>query len=198
MSAAGRAAIFLDRDGTLNREVDYLRRVEDLELLPGVAPALRRLAEAGFALVVVTNQSGIGRGLLDEERLAAIHARLTRDLAAEGVELLDVLWCPHLPPEEPGGVECSCRKPAPGMLLEAARRHGLDLHRSWMVGDSLRDAEAGVAAGVRAALVRTGKPLPDGPRALGSAEVPLLPNLEALADLVLDGGHEPQGRKRER
>ncbi|MBL6721130.1 MAG: D-glycero-beta-D-manno-heptose 1,7-bisphosphate 7-phosphatase [Planctomycetes bacterium] len=185
MSAAGRAAIFLDRDGTLNREVDYLRRVEDLELLPGVARALERLSAAGFALVVVTNQSGIGRGLLDEEQLAAIHARLRVELRSEGVELLDVLWCPHLPPEEPGGEACACRKPAAGMLLEAARRHGLDLERSWTVGDSLRDAEAGAAAGTRPALVRTGKPLPEECFDPEGAPVPILADLMAFAERVL-------------
>lgn len=187
MSAPDRAAIFLDRDGTLNREVDYLRRVEDFELLPGVAAALLRLAEAGFVLVVVTNQSGIGRGLLDEARLGAIHARLREELLASGVKLLDVLWCPHLPQDAPGGEACSCRKPAPGLLLEAARRHGLSLERSWMVGDSLRDAQAGVAAGARPALVRTGKPLPREPLTVDGIPIPLFTDLGAFADAVLTG-----------
>lgn len=153
-----RAAVFLDRDGTLNRELDYLGDPERLELLPGVLSALARLAAAGLALVVVTNQSGIARGFFDERDLAAVNARLERELAAAGIRLDGIECCPHHPDHGPaGGTACDCRKPAPGMLLRAARRLDLDLERSWTVGDSLRDLEAGRAAGTRAVLVRTGK-----------------------------------------
>jgi D-glycero-D-manno-heptose 1,7-bisphosphate phosphatase len=150
-----RPAVFLDRDGTLNREVDYLADPEAFELLPGVGPALVRLAEARFALVVVTNQSGVARGLLDEETLARVHARMHADLAAFGVTLDGVEWCPHHP--EFGSPGCDCRKPSPGMILRAARRLDLDLPASWVVGDALRDLRAGEAAGTRSVLVRTGK-----------------------------------------
>ena len=156
---SGRPAVFLDRDGTLVREVDFLVHPDELELLPGAAEAVADLARAGFAIVLVTNQSGVARGYLDEERLAEIHARLAELLAAHDARLDLVLYCPHHP--DHGGPEhrraCECRKPAPGMTLEAIRRLELDAAASWTIGDSLRDAQAGLAAGTRAILVRTGK-----------------------------------------
>jgi D-glycero-D-manno-heptose 1,7-bisphosphate phosphatase len=158
-SAARRPAVFLDRDGTLVREVDYLRAPAELELL-AVGAGLRALAEAGFALVLVTNQSGVARGYLDEETLAAIHSRLAELLAREGVALEGVEYCPHHPEHgaPPYRADCDCRKPRPGMLLRAAERLGLDLARSWTIGDSERDLLAGEAAGLRGGvLVRTGK-----------------------------------------
>ena len=159
-AAAGRRrAVFLDRDGTLNDEVDYLASPGDFRLLPGVASGLRVLAEAGFALVVVTNQSGVARGILDEETLAKINARMRAELSAAGVELDAVYYCPHHP--EIGApyfrADCTCRKPGPGMLLEAAAHLDLDLERSFAVGDSLRDLEAARAVRVEPILVRTGK-----------------------------------------
>lgn len=157
--SARRRAVLLDRDGTLNREVDYLADPDRFELLPGVGPGLRRLADAGFALVVVTNQSGVARGLLDEGTLDRIHRRMAEDLRPHGVALDLVLHCPHHPSLGAGYFrgDCSCRKPRPGMLLEAAARLDLDLDRSWCVGDSRRDLEAAAAVGARSILVRTGK-----------------------------------------
>ena len=153
-------AVFLDRDGTLIDELGFLARPEGLRLLPGVGAAVRRLNEAGRTVIVVTNQSGIARGLFGEGELAAIHARLATELARDGAHLDDVLYCPHHPREgvPPWRSACTCRKPAPGLVLEAARRHGLDLAASWMIGDSRRDLECGTRAGVRGSiLVRTGK-----------------------------------------
>lgn len=155
-----RRAVFLDRDGTLIDELGFLARPEDLRLYPCAGPAVRRLNEAGYAAIVVTNQSGIARGLFGEPELAAIHARLALELARHGAHLDDVLHCPHHPREghAPWRRECTCRKPAPGLVLEAARRHDLDLAHSWMIGDSLRDLECGARAGLGGAyLVRTGK-----------------------------------------
>ena len=156
---ARRPAVFLDRDGTINVEVDYLRRIEDLVLIPGSARAIARLNRAGYPVVAVTNQSGIARGLLDEQTLSEIHERLAVLLAAESAHLDAVFVCPHHPEhgEAPHRRDCDCRKPAPGLLFRAAEELGLDLARSWMVGDSLRDLEAGAAAGVRGILVGTGK-----------------------------------------
>jgi len=151
-----RPAVFLDRDGTINREVDYLSRVEDFELLPGAGDALRALQDAGFLLIVVTNQSGIARGMLDEARLEEIHAELARQLDAFGVVLDHVGHCPHHP-DCGERVECDCRKPRPGLLLEATRALDVDLTESYCVGDSLRDLTAGEALGVRGILVATGK-----------------------------------------
>ncbi|MEQ1894981.1 MAG: HAD family hydrolase [Planctomycetota bacterium] len=155
-----RPAVFLDRDGTLVDELGFLARAEDLRLLPGAAAAVGRLNERGLAVIVVTNQSGIARGLFGERELAEVHARLGQELARAGARLDDVLYCPHHPSEgaPPWRRHCECRKPAPGLVLEAARRHELGLAESWMIGDSLRDLECGARAGLAGSiLVRTGK-----------------------------------------
>lgn len=159
MDASLRPAVFLDRDGTVNVEVDYLADPAQLELIPGVAKAIARLNAAGLAVVLVTNQSGIARGMLSEERLAEIHERLAEMLAPEGARLDHIEYCPHHPTigGERYGRECDCRKPAPGMLRSACEALELDLERSWVVGDSLRDLSAGETLGVRGILVRTGK-----------------------------------------
>ena len=146
---ARRPAAFLDRDGTLVRDVGYARAPEQLELLPGVREGLARLRAAGFVLVVATNQSGIGRGLLDESAYAKQVARLD--------ELLGVAsrpdahyFCPHHPTEAQGRyrVDCECRKPKPGLFLRAIAELGVDPARSIAIGDSARDVEAARAAGV--------------------------------------------------
>ena len=159
--AAGRPAVFVDRDGTINEERGHVHRVADFRLLPGAVDGLRRLRDAGFALVVVTNQAGIARGLYDEAAYATLTAHLRALLARDGVELDGVYHCPHHPTHGRGAlrVACGCRKPAPGMLLRAAAELGLDLARSAIVGDSLGDLEAGRAAGVgRRVLVASGHP----------------------------------------
>jgi D-glycero-D-manno-heptose 1,7-bisphosphate phosphatase len=188
-SKAARPAVFLDRDGTLNREVDYLSRADEFEFLPGVPTALARLAQAGFALVVVTNQSGIARGKLDEATLGEIHRRMEQELAAEGVQLDGIEFCPHHPKVGPPAYRrtCGCRKPAPGMLLVAAAAHDLDLARSWTIGDSGRDLEAGHAAGTRAILVLTGKGRQELARLEGEGARPGLvaEDLVAAVELIL-------------
>jgi D-glycero-D-manno-heptose 1,7-bisphosphate phosphatase len=146
-----RAAVFLDRDGTLVVERGYLARSEDIELLPGVAQALRVLRAAGFALVVVSNQSGVGRGLFPLSRVYEAMARLRTLLRAEGVELDAVYFCPHRP--EAG---CDCRKPSAELLRRAAHNLGLSLRDSVMLGDKLLDVETGHAAGARGVLLRSG------------------------------------------
>jgi len=155
----GRPAVFLDRDGTLTVEGEWITRREALVLVPGAADALCTLARAGFALVLVTNQSAVARGLIDEEELAHIHAHLADLLAAGGARLDALYHCPHHPTEGLGvwRRECDCRKPKPGLVLRAARELDLDLSRSWMIGDAERDLQAGWAAGVRGVLVATGK-----------------------------------------
>ncbi|MCA9002467.1 MAG: HAD-IIIA family hydrolase, partial [Planctomycetes bacterium] len=132
-------------------------RVEDFEWIPGTMDALQALRQAGFQLVVVTNQSGIAQGLLTEQDLARIHAFMREKLSAAGIELAGVYHCPHHPSlgEKPG--PCPCRKPAPGLLLQAARDLDLDLKRCWMIGDSLRDLLAADAVDMPGILVRTGK-----------------------------------------
>ena len=152
-SGSTRRAIFLDRDGTLNVEVNYLHRIEDLELVPGAAEAVRALSRAGFLAVVVTNQAGIARGYYDEAALHTLHEEMQRRLAAEGARIDAFYFCPHHP--EFGGA-CECRKPAAGMLSQAAQDHGIDLARSWLIGDTSGDIGAGCAVGCRTVLVRSG------------------------------------------
>jgi len=155
VSKPANRAVFLDRDGTIVRDVDYLTSVDQLEILPGVARALARLRAAGFLLLVVTNQSAIARGRLSEEELARIHAELNRRLEARGTRIDAFYHCPHLP----GGVveayarECRCRKPEPGLIERAAREWDVDLGRSYVVGDSERDVEAGRRAGCATLLI---------------------------------------------
>ena len=141
----------MDRDGTLVREIGYLSDPDDLELLPGVAGALRAAHAAGAVVIVISNQSGIGRGLFSARRVHETMARLRELLRAEGVELDAIYFCPHRPEEG-----CVCRKPAPGLLERAAEDQQLSLRSSLMVGDKRLDAGTGQAAGALGALVRTG------------------------------------------
>ena len=153
-----RAAVFLDRDGTINEEVGYLDRMEKLQLIPGAAEAIRLINASGMKTVVVTNQSGVARGIFTESFVAETHARLGEMLRAEGASLDGIYYCPHHPTEGRGDYlrVCECRKPAPGLLLRAAAELHLDPARSYMVGDTLKDIEAGGRAGAQGILVRTG------------------------------------------
>lgn len=153
-----RAAVFLDRDGTIIREADYLTSVAQLRLLPGAANAIKQLNDVGLAVVIVTNQSGIARGRLTEADFHAINTELLRRLARYGARVEATYYCPHHPEYGSAtyGRDCDCRKPSPGLLLQAARELDLELTRSFMVGDSNRDMEAGRRAGCSTVLVRTG------------------------------------------
>ena len=146
---AGRPAVLVDKDGTLIENVPYNVDPALLRFMPAAAESLAALAAAGFVILVVTNQSGLAHGYFTRAQLAHLQGVLQQRLRAmAGVELLDFIVCPHAP--GPGGApNCLCRKPAPGMLLRAARKHRLDLSRSWMIGDTLDDVEAGHRAGCR-------------------------------------------------
>ena len=144
-------AVFLDRDGTINKEVRYLHDPDDLGLFPHAAKAIRLLNEANVPAIVVTNQAGVGRGYFAEEVVRAVHKRLAKKLAAHGAYLDAIYYCPHHPDEG-----CTCRKPNPGMLLQAAHEHTIDLQRSFVVGDKISDLEAGRRVGCRTVLVLTG------------------------------------------
>lgn len=155
----GRPAAFIDRDGVINVERDYVHRIEDFELLPGAIPGLRTLQQAGYALVVVTNQAGIARGYYTEADFERLTAHMRHLLEAEGIQLTAVYHCPHHPSAGLGElrVDCDCRKPAPGMLLRASRELDLSLTTSVLVGDKGSDIEAGRRAGLaRCVLVRSG------------------------------------------
>jgi D-glycero-D-manno-heptose 1,7-bisphosphate phosphatase len=152
-----RPCVFLDRDGTIIREVHYISRPEQVELLPGTADAIARLRHAGLACVVVSNQSGVGRGKLTEVDMRNVQREVERQLALAGASLDGAYFCTFAPPKDAdtdparrSRIDHPDRKPAPGMLLRAARELNLDLARSFMVGDMLSDILAGKSAGVRA------------------------------------------------
>lgn len=167
-------AIFLDRDGVIiENRPEYVRSWQDVAALPGSLATLARLAPGPYRLVLVTNQAGIGRGLIPPETAAEINRRLVALVQANGGRIDAVYVCPHRADEG-----CACRKPRPGMLLQAARDLGLDLPASILIGDSLTDIQAGLAAGVgRVALVRTG---------LGAQQEAQLPNTALAAIPVFD------------
>jgi len=183
-----RRAVFLDRDGTLHRELTLApREPSEIELFEGTAEALRELARAGFALVVVTNQSAIARGEASWDEVRRVHEHLAQLLPIEAFYV-----CPHHPDcgLAPYRRACACRKPAAGMLRLASRERRLDPTRSWMVGDARRDVAAGLAAGARAVLVETGK----GSRERGlldaepSARTLVTADLRAAAQQILRAG----------
>ncbi len=146
-----RGVVVLDRDGTINVERHYLADPAQVELIAGAAEGLRRLRDLGLELIVVTNQSGVGRGYFSANTLAAIHARLVECLAAEGVELAGIYVCPHVP-----AAGCRCRKPGPELLEHAARERGFDPRAAFVIGDKASDVEMGRRAGSTTLLVRTG------------------------------------------
>ncbi len=180
---SAKPAIFLDRDGTLNEEVDYLSDPEQLVMIPGAAAAVARLNARGIPVVVVTNQSGIGRGKYGWDDFAAVMSRMGALLALENGRIDAVYASPHH--ERGQGAYAVAdhpeRKPNPGMLVRAAEELGLDLARSWMVGDKDIDLEAGRRAGCRVALVRTGY----GAQVDGSAADLVAPDLGGAVDRIL-------------
>jgi D-glycero-D-manno-heptose 1,7-bisphosphate phosphatase len=153
-----RRCVFLDRDGVINEEIEYLHDPDRVVLVRGAAGAIAALNRAGVAVVVVTNQAGIARGMYTERELAAVTARLDELLRGVGGRLDATYFCPHHPEAGLGAyrIACRCRKPAPGMLERAAAELGLDLARSAIVGDRVTDLEAGRAVGCAAVLVRSG------------------------------------------
>jgi D-glycero-D-manno-heptose 1,7-bisphosphate phosphatase len=178
-------AVFMDRDGTINVEVQYLHKVEEFEFIAGVPEALKRLKEAGFLLVVVTNQSGIGRGHYDEAALDSIHEHMHEELAGYGAAIDACYFCPHHPEHAKGHYlqECACRKPLPGMLQQAAADLDIDLSQSYMVGDKLGDIEAGINAGCTSLMVLTGYGAGHAERRPEGVEI--YPDLPAAAEAIL-------------
>ena len=152
-------AIFLDRDGTINKYVGFLRNIDDFELIDGVAEAIRKINESGYLAIVTTNQPVIARGEVSFEELEEIHNKMETLLGKEGAYLDAIYYCPHHPHKGYEGerpelkIECDCRKPKPGMLLNAAADFNIDLSQSWMVGDGENDVKAGLNAGCKTALI---------------------------------------------
>jgi D-glycero-D-manno-heptose 1,7-bisphosphate phosphatase len=153
-----RRAVFLDRDGTINEDVGHITDPDLFVLIPGAIEAIRRLRDAGYFLVLATNQAGVGRGLMTEPQLLRVLDAFEALLEEHGAALDAIRYCPHHP-EEGKGVykrECECRKPGPGQLLSAAEEYDIDLSASFMVGDHYSDVEAGLAAGCRSVMLLTG------------------------------------------
>jgi len=173
-----RRFVLLDRDGTINEEVGHLADPDELRLIPGSADAIRRLRDLGLGIVVVTNQANVGRGLLPPVELERVHERLRKMLAAEGVEVDAILHCPHAP--EDG---CRCRKPAPGMALDAAARFGFDPAESFVVGDHAGDVGMGRAVGATTFLVLTGHGVGERAKAGGDADH-VVADLAAATDII--------------
>jgi D-glycero-D-manno-heptose 1,7-bisphosphate phosphatase len=146
-----RVTVFLDRDGTINEEVGYLDDPYRLRLIPGAAEAIRLLNNAGILVIVVSNQAGVGRGYFSAATVEAIHQQLAKQLVDHSAYVDDIYYCPHHPNEG-----CECRKPKAGMLLQAARKHGIDMRRAFIVGDKVSDLDAGRQVGCRTVLVLTG------------------------------------------
>ncbi|MGA2089983.1 MAG: HAD family hydrolase [Endomicrobiales bacterium] len=163
-------AVFIDRDGTLIHERHYLRRIKDLRLFSDAVESLKKLKKAGFKIIVVTNQSGIGRGFLTEKKLLQIHARLEKMLSRAGVPLDAIYYCPHHP-----DTICDCRKPKLAMVEKARKRFDIDLKRSFTIGDTANDVKLGRAMGGTAIFVLTGH---------GSQQYPKLSAAGAQPDFV--------------
>lgn len=157
-STGGSTGVFLDRDGTVCEEVGYVNHVTRCRLLPRSTEAIRLLNDAGHKVAIVTNQAGVARGYFDEAMIGRVHERLHTLLSQGGARVDGIYYCAHHPSagDPPYRADCDCRKPRPGMILRAAREIGIDLGRSFIVGDSSRDVEAGAAAGVQPVLVLTG------------------------------------------
>lgn len=151
MNAGFKRAVFLDRDGTIAKDVNYCRRVEDFEILPNVPQGIRLLNEQALRVIIITNQSGIARGYFTEETLSLIHQKMKDELDKSGAWVDAIYFCPHHPDEG-----CECRKPKPVLLLKAAKEMDIALDISYMVGDDAKDIEAGRAAGCKTIRVTTG------------------------------------------
>jgi len=152
-------AVFLDRDGTINKYVGFLRDIDEFELMDGVAEAIKKINSSGYLAIVVTNQPVIARGEVSLEELQEIHNKMETLLGQEGAYVDAIYYCPHHPDKGFEGerpeykMVCNCRKPKPGMLLEAAEKFNIDLSQSYMVGDGKNDVEAGVAAGCKCVII---------------------------------------------
>jgi histidinol-phosphate phosphatase family protein len=184
--SAKRPAVFLDRDGTLIADVPYVGDPAQVRLLPGSADAVQRLRRAGFACIVVSNQSAVGRGMITLDQMHAVHRELVRQLTAAGAALDGNYWCPYAPQSpDKTVIEHVDRKPGPGMLLRAARDLNLDLTNSWIIGDQASDMLAGRNAGCRGGiLVRAGQDVAAALEWLGP-DCPVADDLLAAAEFIL-------------
>lgn len=178
-----RKAIFLDRDGTLNDDKGYVFRIGDWQWLPGAIEGIAAFNRAGWLVIVVSNQSGIARGYFDEKELASLEKHAAEDLSGRGARVDDWRYCPHLP-EITG--QCACRKPKAGLLLSAASDWNIDLALSWMLGDKLRDVQAGFTAGCHAALISEDPQSQEAEKCRAIyPDLPVWPNIFAASTHIL-------------
>jgi histidinol-phosphate phosphatase family protein len=181
----GPRAVFVDRDGVINRNrPGGVVSWDDFEFLPGALEGLARLTQGGYRVVVITNQANIGRGLLTRARLDDLHRRMRQEIMTAGGAIVAVYHCEHLPEDE-----CDCRKPAPGLLLQASAELGIDLTETYFIGDHDTDLQAALAAGARPLIVRSGR----GRDMAGTAHALVADDLCAAADLIIDGATRPEG-----
>ncbi len=177
--AGSRRAVFIDRDDTLCKDVPYCKRPEDLKLLPGAGAAVRKLNTSGFLVVVVTNQSGIARGILTEDDLHKIHEKMKKDLASNGAHVDGIYYCPHHPDDR-----CACRKPRPLLLEKAVKDLDIQLDGSYVVGDRLLDMELARVIGITGVLVLPPKPLEETDEAK-KISTHIAENLESAVKWIL-------------
>ena len=182
MPISPRQLVILDRDGVINEDSDaYIKSLDEWIPYPGAIDAIARLSQAGFTVAVATNQSGIARGYYNESTLADMHDQLRSLVDAAGGHIAHIAYCPHGPNDG-----CSCRKPLPGLLHEIQRVLGLNtLVGGWMVGDSLRDLQAGEACGCRTVLVKTGKGENTATKGVGLENTCIHTNLSEFVDMLL-------------
>jgi len=193
-----RTAVLLDRDGTVIEDRGYIGDPDEVQLIPGAADAIRRFAKAGHLVVIVSNQSGVARGLFDEEDLKRVHVQVENLLKAEGAQLDGAYYCPYLDGPE-AAVQAyrqssMLRKPEPGMLLQAARELNIDLQRSWMIGDSPSDVEAGKRAGCRTVFLNRSGGLSVGDSCDATHTVSALSEAADLFDLIMSSPDEETRR----
>ena len=143
---------FIDRDGVINKEIGYLHEIAKFEFIDGVIEALKYIQNKGFKIIIITNQSGIGRGMYSREKFLELNKWMIDFLSTQGVKILDVFYCPHSPEER-----CTCRKPLPGMFLEAIKKYDIDIEMSWSIGDKETDIQAAKSSGIsNTILVKSG------------------------------------------
>ena len=191
--AAKKPAVFFDRDGTLNRDVGYVTHLDVYELLPRAAAAVRKVNEAGWLAILITNQAGVARGYFSESMIDKVHRKLQDELGGKGARLDAIYYCPYVPNGDVPAyaLDSKMRKPYPGMILKAAEEHGVDLEKSVMLGDKYSDLEAGWRAGCKSGLVLTG--YGRGERELRGAQWPRQPAFVAAdayhaVEIILNEG----------
>ncbi|WP_461537378.1 D-glycero-beta-D-manno-heptose 1,7-bisphosphate 7-phosphatase [Spongorhabdus nitratireducens] len=173
--------VILDRDGVINQDSDnYVKSAAEWIPLPGSIEAMARLSRAGYQVAIATNQSGLGRGLFPATALTEMHNKMKTLVTKAGGRIDALVWCPHTPDDQ-----CDCRKPAPGLIYQIEQHLGLSAKNAWIVGDSLRDLEAGIAAGCKPVLVKTGKGLRMLEKNSESLNAPVFDDLAQFVDQLL-------------